>query len=144
MSSFISRIIGLTELRIVRFLISGGIGFASVMLLLYFFTDILGWWYLASFVVSFFIAQSISFTLQKFFTFRDATVGARRVGGQAAAFVSLGAFNLLANSALLYALVEYGQFHYLVAQVIISLIIAVWSFLFFRYIFRANIVEGEV
>ncbi len=134
----LARIMGLFRFKAVRFLFSGGVGFVTVMSLLYLFTDIFGLWYLFSFVLAFLIGQTVSFTLQKFFTFADATGGVRRISGQATAFVSLGVVNLGANSALLYVAVEYFGLHYLVAQFIISLIIAVWSFLFYRAIFKST------
>lgn len=133
----IARIMGLFRFRAVRFLFSGGVGFVTVMSILYVLTDIFEMWYLFSFVLAFLVGQTVSFTLQKFFTFSDSTLGVRRVSGQATAFVSLGVFNLAANSALLYAAVEYADLHYLVAQFVISLIIAVWSFVCFRMIFKS-------
>lgn len=132
----LARVQDLLRYRAVRFLLSGGVGFATTMVLLYFFTDILGLWYLFSFVIAFFIATAVSFTLQKLFTFNDSTFGARRVSGQAVLFFSLASFNLGANSVLLYMLVEYGALHYLLAQFLVSLLIAIWNFLCYRYIFR--------
>lgn len=140
----LARVADLFRYRTVRFLFSGGIGFATTMSLLYVFTDFLGLWYLFSFVISFFIATAVSFTLQKLFTFNDSTFGARRVSGQAALFFSLASFNLSANSVLLYMLVEYAGQHYLVAQFLVSLLIAIWNFLFYRYIFRAVDESGEI
>lgn len=123
--------------RMMRFLFSGGVGVATVMLLLYIFTELLGFWYLLSFAIAFFFGTCVSFALQKFFTFGDDTLGARRVSGQAALYLTLATFNLGANGALLFLLVEFGGIHYLLAQFLVSLLIAVWNFLCYRVIFRA-------
>ncbi|HWO06982.1 MAG TPA: GtrA family protein [Candidatus Paceibacterota bacterium] len=131
------RTLNLFRFRPIRFLFSGGVGFVTVLSMLYILTDIVGIWYLFSFVIAFLIGTTVSFVLQKFFTFGDGTFGARRVSGQAAVYISLAVFNLGVNSLLLYLLVEYAGLHYLVVQFFVSLMIAVWNFLCYRYIFRS-------
>ena len=69
-----------TQMRIVRFLISGssaaGINLGTLFVLTHFF-DV---WYLLSSVVAFSVSFFVSFTLQKFWTFNDASLPARLPG----------------------------------------------------------------
>lgn len=120
---------------LVRFLISGGSAAAVLLTLLYFFTDILGLWYLVSSVLAFLGAFVVSFTLHKFWTFADSSL--ERAPTQAAAHFTAGLVNLGLNTLFLYILVDYVGVHYLVSQIIVSGTIAIGSFFVYKhFIFR--------
>ena len=59
------------QMRFLRFLISGGTAAVVDLLFLYVLTDGIHMWYLLSSVLAFLAAFSVSFTLQKRWTFRD-------------------------------------------------------------------------
>jgi dolichol-phosphate mannosyltransferase len=120
---------------LLRFLVSGGSAAAVLLLLLYVFTDLLGFWYLASSIVAFLGAFVVSFTLHKFWTFADPHLG--RAPTQAAAHFTAGLINLGLNTTFLYILVDYAHIHYLVSQILVSSSLAVVSFFVYKHlIFR--------
>lgn len=119
---------------VISFLATGSIGAGTNILLLYVFTEFFGWWYIASATLSFIIAAAASFCLQKFWTFSDSSTD--WLHGQLSIYFILALFNLAANDGILYALVEYGRVHYILAQACASIIVAVWSFFAYKRLFR--------
>lgn len=121
--------------KILRYLFSGGTAAATDLGLLYVFTDVFGMWYLLSSVIAFIFAFMVSFTLQKFFTFQDH--GVDGVRSQALAYLGVTSTNLALNTGLIYLFVQYTGLHYLSAQVITSIFIAIESFVVYSmFIFK--------
>jgi len=121
--------------QFLKFIITGGIALVVNLLFLYFFTEILGVYYLASSVLAFFAAVTVNFSLQKFWTF-GSTRG--NIYIEAPSFLALQIFvNMFLNTLLLYVFVEYLQIWYLLSQVIVSLCLAVITYLVTKkYIFK--------
>lgn len=125
--------------QIFRFLLSGGISFSTDIILLYLFTDIFGVWYLMSAAIAFILAFFVSFTLMKFWTFGDSSRDGMRT--QMGAYFLVAVINLVLNTLLVYVFVEMAGLHYLLAQVVASLLIAIESFFVYqRFIFKSRIV----
>lgn len=121
--------------RVLKYLISGGTAAAVNLLLLYFFTSILGIWYVISAVLAFSLAFIVSFVFQKFWTFEDHSTDGVHV--QAASYLLVALVNLCLNTLLIYFFVEFFGIHYLVAQIIASISIACESFFVYRrFIFK--------
>ncbi len=121
--------------KILRYLFSGGTAAVTDLTLLYIFTDVFGIWYILSSVLAFLVAFAVSFILQKFFTFQDHAMDGVR--GQALVYLLVTSFNLGLNTALVFAFVHYAGFHYLFAQILASIIIAVESFVVYGlFIFK--------
>ena len=118
--------------RIIRYIIAGGVSAAVDFLFLYLFTDVWGRHYLLSSILAFIIAFFFSFILQKFWTFQDHSVD--RVHTQATLYFIVAALNLLVNTGLMYAFVEWLQVWYITAQFLASALIACESFFISRYI----------
>ncbi|MBX4199197.1 bifunctional glycosyltransferase family 2/GtrA family protein [Candidatus Parcubacteria bacterium] len=116
------------------FLVAGAIGAGTNILLLYILTSVFGFWYILSATASFMIALGVSFYLQKFWAFADAS--RERLPGQVFTYLLVGLLNLAANDAILYILVERLRMHYVLAQACASAIIAVWSFFAYKRLFR--------
>lgn len=112
----------LLRLQFVRFLVAGGVAVAVNLGALYAFTEFLGVYYLVSAVCAFFVSFSVSFVLQKFWTFGERTH--ERAHAQAAAYLVLQLTALVLNTTLLYLFVTYLHFWYIFAQAVISLGIA--------------------
>lgn len=124
-----------THMRILRFLISGGISLGTDLVLLYIFTDIFGIWYLVSAVAAFILAFFVSFTLHKFWTFGDHSRDGIHM--QMGTYFLVAAANLGLNTMLVFAFVEWAGVHYLLAQIVASALIAIESFFIYqRFIFR--------
>lgn len=116
--------------RIVRFIASGAVGAATDLFLLWFLTRIAGVWYLISAIVAFILSFIVSFFMQKLWTFKDKKT--ERIHIQAGGYLLITLLNLLLNTALVYAFVQYLSLHYLVAQILASIILAFESFFAYR------------
>lgn len=124
--------------RVFRFLFSGGVSFGTDIVLLYLFTDVFGVWYLASAVVAFVFAFFVSFAMHKFWTFRDHSREGMRM--QMGVYFFVAVVNLILNTFLVYMFVEWSGLHYIIAQVVASLLIAIESFFVYqRFIFKNTI-----
>ncbi|OGZ20348.1 MAG: hypothetical protein A2494_03730 [Candidatus Lloydbacteria bacterium RIFOXYC12_FULL_46_25] len=113
-------------------MISGGVTFVTNIVLLYVFTEFLHFWYLLSSALAFVFAFSVSFILQKFWTFdsKEISIWKRQLG--LSIIVSL--INLSLNVLSMYVLVEYVHIYYVFAQVLTSASIAVLSFFVYQHI----------
>ncbi len=123
------------HVKLVRFVISGGsatlVNLGSLFSLTHFFHI----WYLFSAMVSFLISFSVSFFLQKFWTWRD--VSRDTMHKQAGVFFLVMICGLLINTTLLYVLVEFLHFHYLMAQLLIGILIAFFNYTMYqKFIFH--------
>lgn len=118
--------------RTLKFLISGGTSAVVDLGLLYVFTDILHIWYLLSAVMAFGVAFGVSFTLQKFWTFDDQALDV--IHKQLARYMLLALFGLGINTFAMYALVDHGDVHYLMAQITASAFIAVMNFFAYKHL----------
>ena len=85
--------------------------------------------YIFSTSVAFVIAMSISFILQKYWTFRDNSL--RRIPRQLIIFFTIALMNLILNGFLMYMAVNILN-RYMVAQIVVMGIIAVASFILNR------------
>ena len=120
---------------VIKFIISGGTAAIVNLLLLYFFTDIVGLWYITSSVLSFIVAFVVSFCFQKFWTFQDGSTD--KMHTQVAFYLVVTVTNLCINTFFIYLLVEFFAVHYLFAQIITGIIIACESFFVYRiFIFK--------
>jgi putative flippase GtrA len=115
---------------IIRYLFSGGIATAVNLAALYFFTEIVGWWYVYSAVASFLVAFSVGFSLQKFWTFNGDHEQKGR--WQLVMYLLLNLFNLGLNALGLYLLVELLGLWYILAQIVMSGLLAVFSFVLYK------------
>ena len=121
--------------RIVKFVFSGGLAALVTVLTLYFFTEIIGLWYVTSSVIGFFAGFGVSFTLQKFWTFRDNSID--KIKNQSFFYLITLTGNLIINTYGIYAFVHYLGFFYIVAQIIVGLLIACASyFIYGKLIFK--------
>lgn len=117
--------------RPLRFLIGGGIAtfanFVTLFVLVHFFHL----WYLLAAILSFTVGMTTSFFMQKFFTFSDYT--RERVKRQTVLHMSIQLFNLGLNTLAMYVGVDLLHLHYLLAQFAIAVVMASYSFLFYKY-----------
>jgi dolichol-phosphate mannosyltransferase len=119
--------------QIVRFLCAGGAGVVLYYLILYTFTDLFKMWYILSAIFASIVNYVTNFILQRSWTFRNK--GTKRIRRQASQYVILVGSIFVANLGLLYILVEYTHLHYLIAQVIVTGILTIISYLVSQRIF---------
>jgi putative flippase GtrA len=111
------------HVQVFRFLVAGGIGFGINIVSLYVFTDVFHVYYIISTVLAFLIAFSVSFTLQKSWTFKDASRENMHV--QLSMYLAMQLTNLGLNTGLMYVFVEYLHIWYIFSQVIITTILSI-------------------
>lgn len=129
------RISGRQVLTIFKYLVSGTLAALVHLGLLYAFTEWVGIWYLISTALAFLVAFSVSFTLQKFWTFEDHETHELR--GQIAKYFATTVSGLFANVGGVYVLVAFAGIWYMAAQTIVLIMVAVVSFIIYKYVIFA-------
>ncbi|HUY62279.1 MAG TPA: GtrA family protein [Candidatus Paceibacterota bacterium] len=118
--------------KIVRFAASGGTGAVVHFSVLIFLVERLGIYPINASVIAFLCAFLVSFSLQKFWTFRNFDTG--KTTRQASLYFSIALAGLGANAALMYLFIDFAQLEYLVAQALTSGIIAVGNFFLYKHV----------
>lgn len=120
---------------VLRSIISGLVAVTVDISFIYFFTEQVGLWYLHSSVLAYTLSIIISFFLQKYWAFSDASI--TRIPKQFFLFVILAIWNLVFNTSLVYVFVEFASFGYIYAQISSGIIIGVLSFVIYAaFLFR--------
>jgi putative flippase GtrA len=114
-----------------RYIIAGGIGAVADLGLLFILVRS-GVHYLIAATIAFIVATCVSFTMQKFWAFRNRQL--ERLHVQAPLFLLVAFFNVLMNTLLMYVLVDTFHIWYLGAQVIASGLVAVYSFFVYKFL----------
>ena len=123
--------------QFLRYLIAGGFAVAVNLTVLYCLTEFVHIYYLVSAVCAFLVSFCVSFVLQKFWAFRDAN--RENVHHQMFFYLLLQLANVSLNTALLYLSVTYLHVWYLLAQAIISLLLAIGIYVINRqFIFKTT------
>lgn len=118
---------------IMKYIISGGAATTVNLGLLYILTNFLRIWYVFSAAIAYLCAFLVSFTLQKFWTFNNSAL--KQIHTQFMIYVGFVSFNMTLNSLLIYFIVETTGVYYLIAQIGIGILMALWSFAFYRILF---------
>lgn len=121
---------------IFRFIVAGGIAAMIDLGALYALTAYIGFHYLTSVVIAFITAFTVSFILQKFWTFRDHSI--RNIHQQSMFYFIVSLGNFFLNTYLMYVSVEKIHIHYLVAQILVGGMIACLSFVLYKYVIFAQ------
>lgn len=120
--------------QVLRFCISGVIGVSTYYATLYCLTEYFGLWYIASACIGFVLNVTVSFLLQKIWTFKNKEK--EQAGGQLLRYLAMSISFLVANALLLYAMVQYLHMWYIWAQMILTVILTVTSFFITSRIFK--------
>ena len=128
-------------LQITRFLVGGGAGVLVYYITLYALTEFAGLWYVASSVIGSVLNTAVNFVLQKFWTFRNKDKRAAPRQMVLYLILSIGIFS--ANTGLLFVLVEYAHFPYLLAQLILTALLSIVSFVATKGIFANRSAHPE-
>ena len=118
--------------RVVRFLFSGGLAAAAHIIPLFVLVRFFYMWYLLAAVVAFITAVAVSFMMQKFFTFNDYT--REKIKQQTVLYLGIQIFNLCLNTLFMYIGVDLLHIHYILAQVLISGMMAVYNFFVYKHL----------
>jgi putative flippase GtrA len=124
-------------LRVVRYLIAGGTAALVNLVSLFVFTSLLNVWYLLSAIIAFVVAFVVSFLLSKFWTFTDNSTAKWK--SQVAMYLVITGTNLGINTLLMYLAVDMLGVHYMIAQFIISGLIACESYFAYQiFVFKKS------
>ncbi|MCR4956141.1 MAG: GtrA family protein [Lachnospiraceae bacterium] len=109
-----------------RHSVIGGIAFLIDYGLLFWFTEIVGIYYLVSAIISFTISMifNYGFSMRYVFTRRD-DISRRH---EFVLFVILSVIGLIANTVLLWAIVKYTALHYMAAKLVATAIVTLYNF----------------
>ena len=121
-----------TYARIVRFIIAGSLATGTNIASLYALIHFVHLPYLLASVAAFLCGFVVSFTLQKFWTFRNKETNI--IGQQALSYFLIVLANLSLNTLVVYALVEHAGVNPIIAQALASLLIALESFFAYRFL----------
>ena len=128
-------LLGARVFRLLRYLISGGTAAATNLTVFFLLVHFGHMYYLYASILAFAVSIAVSFTMQKFWTFRDKPL--HDMHTQFARYLVVILSNLLLNTALVYFLVEHAGVWYLFAQILATAIIAVVGYFGYRYfVFR--------
>jgi putative flippase GtrA len=120
--------------KIIRFCISGALGFMVHVLVLFVLVEFLHIWYLIATSLAFLVSVSASYFLQKIFTFKHKS---RHTISQFLAYFVLSIFNFFLNILIMYILVDILGIMYLYSQAISSILNAILSYLIInKFIFN--------
>jgi len=111
-----------TQKEIFYFGTIGAIAAILNIILLYFFTSILNFYYLYSAVFAFVFASTASFLLNKKYTFKE--IISYNLVQRITKFFSVNSATLIINLFLLYSLTEYIKIYYIFSQLITLALIA--------------------
>jgi putative flippase GtrA len=120
--------------QISRFSLVGAFSVTTYYALFYGLTEYAHVWYIASAMVAFGGYYVVSFTLQKYWAFRNRSK--ERIRQQLAQFSLMAVGNWILNTSLLYVLVEYFGMWYLLAQGILTVVVSIIAYFALRWIFR--------
>lgn len=112
--------------RFQKFLAVGGVGFLVNSAFLYFLTDVVHLFYVASSPLAIEISMLVTFVLNESWTWRDRKDGAR--WGRAWRYQVINFTGLFINVAVLYALTEGLGFHYIGSNILGAAMAAVWNY----------------
>jgi len=117
---------------VVKFSVAGGLASITDLILLYIFHDPLGIDIVVSTTLAFLLSFVVSFSLQKFWTFRDYSRG--RMTGQLFLYLLNAVIGLNLNGFLMHLLVNRYEVWYLLSQVIVIGVIGLGNFVVYKFI----------
>jgi putative flippase GtrA len=117
-----------------RYIVSGGTGACVQIGGIYVLHGIFGMWYVAASALAFVMAIVVSFLMHKFWTFKDRRP---EMSKQFVIFFIIAIINLGVDVIVIYGFVHGLHMWYLLAQILTSAIVALWSFFVYRlFVFK--------
>lgn len=134
---WIESLIGARALRLVRYLIAGGIAAASNLAILFLLVHLGGMYYIYASILAFILSIAVSFITQKFLTFQDTPL--YNVHKQFVRYLVVIFANLILNTLIIYLIVEVAGAWYMLAQVFATATVAVTGYIgYSTFVFRTH------
>jgi putative flippase GtrA len=127
---------------VIKFFFAGSTAAAVDLLFLFFFHGVLKWGLVFSTSLAFILSFAVSFTLQKFWTFRNYSQ--KRIPVQFVLYIGNAFIGLNINGFLMHVFVNKFGVWYLLAQIIVNVIIGFYNFFVYKFIvFRTKTDENN-
>lgn len=118
--------------RIIRYIFSGGIAVFANLIILFILTKYLHLFYLISAIIAFCSGILVSYSMQKFWTFKDYQMD--NMPFQFYIFLRYSIMILCLNTILMYLSVDVFGLWYMFSQIIITIITSFINYLYFSRI----------
>ena len=115
----------------IKFIVAGVLAGGTDLLLLFLFHGLGHLDIVLATSLAFIMSFLISFSLQKYWTFRNHHRG--RMVHQLFFYILNALLSLYLNGLLMHLLVNQHQVWYILAQIIVNLILAVWNFVIYKF-----------
>jgi putative flippase GtrA len=122
--------------QVIRYIFAGGIATASNLAVLFVCVHYFHLWYLISAIISFCSAVIISYSLQKFFVFKDSST--KDMHKQFLNFFTFNLGMLGVNTLLMYLFVDIIGIWYMLAQALSAIIGAFVNYIYFNKVVFKN------
>lgn len=109
-----------------KFCLGGGGAVILGYVILYTLTEYLNLWYVFSAVTAFIISSAVGFIIQKFWTFKSRNLG--KMSRQYILYITFTVVYFLINTSGIYILTDICYIHYLLSQVILTVILSIPSY----------------
>lgn len=117
---------------VIKFFIAGSLAGATDLIFLFIFHGLFYWGVVLSTSLAFILSFLVSFTLQKFWTFRNYSQ--EKFSSQLILYLLNAFIGLNLNGWLMHFLVSKHHIWYMLAQIIVSLAVGFYNFLVYKYI----------
>ena len=118
-------IISMYKNKFIRYVIIGSFATSVNLVLMFILTSILGLYYMLSLFISYPIGTFTHFFMNKYLNFKNRT---SRPAKQLIVYWSINLSGLVITATIMYILVEFVGIWYLIANVIASCIVVIYSF----------------
>ena len=127
---------------IVKFFISGSSAAIVDLLALYLFHGVFRWEIVMSTSLAFLLSFMVSFSLQKFWTFRN--YNNKRLPHQLVLYIGAAFISLNLNALAMHVLVNNWNIWYLLSQIIVNVFLGIVNFFIYKYVvFRNRLDENK-
>lgn len=116
--------------RFSKYTVVGGAAFALDLVLLFLFTDALGWPPVLSAAVAFVLAVSLNYVLSRYFVFKGTTRG---FAAGYAGFLVIALSGLGIVTGMMHVFVDILAWNYLLSRISIALFTGIWNYLLNLY-----------
>lgn len=122
------------RLEIAKFCLAGGIAVILGYAILYVLTEYLKLWYVFSSIIAFITSNTISFIIQKFWTFKNKNL--KKMPRQFILYITFTVIYFLINTIGIYVLTDICNIYYILSQLILTALLSVCSYFTSRKILK--------
>jgi putative flippase GtrA len=117
---------------VIKFIFAGSSAAAVDLIFLYLFHGVLLWHLVVSTSLAFILSFAVSFTLQKFWTFRNYSQ--KKIPVQFVLYIGNAFIGLNLNGFLMHYTVNRLHIWYLLAQILVNILIGIYNFFIYKFI----------